>query len=223
MSRHHGPRQLWSDDDIAWLVTLWPDVKSALVAEALGRRLAPCYGMAIKLGLKKRRIPRPAPTPAELRRDGNPGIAYRFKPGIVPWNTGMKGWKAGERSAETRAGKATAARALAVYQPRTRRRTLQQGRLPAAQGGRRLPAAAALGRRCDHCLGRTPRTRAEEGHRVYFINGDKRDIRIENLALISDADNMRRNSLHNQPREIRQIIQLRGALNRKINARSKTA
>jgi hypothetical protein len=34
---------------------------------------------------------------------------------------------------------------------------------------------------------------------------------------------MRRNSLHNQPREIRQLIQLRGALNRKINARSKNA
>ncbi len=62
-----------------------------------------------------------------------------------------------------------------------------------------------------------------KGHRVCFINGDKRDIRIGNLALISDADNMRRNSLHNQPTEIRQIIQLRGALNRKINARSKNA
>lgn len=61
------------------------------------------------------------------------------------------------------------------------------------------------------------------GHAVVFRNGDKTDIRIDNLELVTRTELMRRNSYHtNYPPEIRQCIQLRGALNRKINARSKT-
>jgi hypothetical protein len=35
---------------------------------------------------------------------------------------------------------------------------------------------------------------------------------------MSRAESMRRNSYHNYPKELAQLIQLRGALNRKINA-----
>lgn len=222
MTQRRGPRQLWSEDDIAWLIALWSDVKSALVAEALGRRLAQCYGMANKLGLKKSAEYLAGPDACRLRRSDNPGIAFRFKPGTKPWNTGMKGWKAGGRSAETRFGKGhRGGRALAVYQPIGAERLSKEGYLQRKVNDdfplqRRWKAVHVL-------LWEQQRGPVPRGHKVCFVNGDKRDIRIENLALISDADNMRRNSLHNQPREIRQIMQLRGALNRKINARSKTA
>lgn len=50
------------------------------------------------------------------------------------------------------------------------------------------------------------------------------EITLDRLELVTRAENMRRNSYHTRyPKEVAQLIQLRGALNRKINRRSKGA
>jgi hypothetical protein len=59
------------------------------------------------------------------------------------------------------------------------------------------------------------------GHNVVFRNGNKDDIRIDNLELVSDAELMRRNTYHRYGPEIARAIQLKGALSRKINRRMK--
>ena len=59
------------------------------------------------------------------------------------------------------------------------------------------------------------------GHIIKFKDGNKQNIAIENLECISQADNMRRNSFHNYPKEVAQLIQLRSAVQRQINKRSK--
>lgn len=43
------------------------------------------------------------------------------------------------------------------------------------------------------------------------------EITLDRVECISLAENMRRNSYHNYPKEIALAIQLRGVLNRKIN------
>ena len=58
-------------------------------------------------------------------------------------------------------------------------------------------------------------------HCIVFKNGNKADIRIDNLACISLRANMRRNTLHNYPKPIVRLIQLRGALNRQLNRRTR--
>lgn len=52
---------------------------------------------------------------------------------------------------------------------------------------------------------------------IVFKDGNQGNCNIDNLEMISMADNLRRNSWHNYPKEIGTIIQLRGALNRQIN------
>lgn len=64
------------------------------------------------------------------------------------------------------------------------------------------------------------------GHVVVFRDGRTRtkedEITLGVLELVTRAENMRRNSRHTRyPPEVNQLIQLKGALNRKINARSK--
>jgi hypothetical protein len=54
------------------------------------------------------------------------------------------------------------------------------------------------------------------GHTIVFKNGDRSDCAIENLECISRADLMRRNTMWNLPRELAEVIQLNGALKRKI-------
>lgn len=50
---------------------------------------------------------------------------------------------------------------------------------------------------------------------------DPAAITADRLELVTRAENMARNTLHRYPKEVAQLIQLRGALNRKINARTK--
>lgn len=57
-----------------------------------------------------------------------------------------------------------------------------------------------------------------EKHIVVFKNGDRTDIRIENLDCISMAENANRNR-ERYPDELKQISQLIGALNRQIRMR----
>lgn len=56
-----------------------------------------------------------------------------------------------------------------------------------------------------------------DGHAVVFRNGDKTDIRLENLECITRAELMARNTVHNLPKPLAELVQLRGALTRKIN------
>lgn len=56
-----------------------------------------------------------------------------------------------------------------------------------------------------------------EGHVVVFRNGIKQDTYIENLECISRAENMKRNTIHNLPKELADVCRLRGVLNRHIN------
>jgi hypothetical protein len=59
------------------------------------------------------------------------------------------------------------------------------------------------------------------GHAVAFKNGDKADIRIDNLELITRRELMARNTVHNLPKPVAQAVQLLGALRRQINRRTR--
>jgi len=52
---------------------------------------------------------------------------------------------------------------------------------------------------------------------VIFINGDKYDLRIENLKLITRKENMEKNRITKYPLEVQQLIKLNNKLKTKIN------
>jgi len=57
------------------------------------------------------------------------------------------------------------------------------------------------------------------GHAVAFSNGDKGDVRLENLELVSRRELLRRNSIHRLPPALVETIQALGALTRQIHRR----
>jgi hypothetical protein len=60
------------------------------------------------------------------------------------------------------------------------------------------------------------------GLKLIFKDGDTLNCSIDNLELLTAAELMKRNSFHNYPKPLAMIVQLRGALNRQINKKSKT-
>ena len=59
-----------------------------------------------------------------------------------------------------------------------------------------------------------------KSHAVAFKNGNKADIRLDNLECITRAELMKRNTVHNLPEPVARAVQLLGALNRQIRKRT---
>ena len=144
----------------------------------------------------------------------------RFKPGHRPHNKGVKGWQAGGRSAETRfkPGNRTG-KAARLYQPIGTERITKEGYLQ-----RKVNDDMPLQRRwkmVHHIIWEESYGPIPKGHVVVFKNGDRQDVRIENLELISRVENMKRNTIHRLPPELAEVCRIKGVLTRKINQRGR--
>lgn len=213
---HRPKRRVWTDSELELLRREYADTPTAELAKQLDRSETQVYSKAQALGLKKSPEYLASPAACRLRRGDKVGASYRFPEGHVPWNKG-KSYSAGGRSAETR------------FKPGHRPQTwVPVGTEALDKDGYRKrkvrddapPGWSRRNWKYVHVLlweehhGPVP-----PGHAVIFINGDKTDIRIDNLALASRADLMRKNTVHNLPRPLAEVIQLRGALQRQINKR----
>jgi hypothetical protein len=58
------------------------------------------------------------------------------------------------------------------------------------------------------------------GHALAFKNGDRTDVRLDNLECIPRRELMLRNTVHNYPKPLAETIQLLGALTNRIRRRT---
>jgi hypothetical protein len=216
-------RRFWTPAEDAEVRRLYPFAPTERVARKLARTVLATSQRAQNLGLKKSAAYLASPAACRLRRGDNVGAASRFLPGHVPANKGLRrpGWGPG-RMKQTQFKKGERrGRANHVYKPVGFERISKDGYLE-RKVNEDLPFQRRW--RAVHLLvweevnGPLPK-----GHAVAFINRDKRDIRLENLTLITRRELMRRNSLHNLPKPLPQVIQLLGALNRKIRRRERAS
>jgi hypothetical protein len=149
------------------------------------------------------------------------GAGSRFPKGHVPANKGLRrpGWAPG-RMKETQFQRGVRQGvAVRLYKPIGTLRVTKDGYL-----SRKVNDGLPLQRRwrLEHLVvweaanGPLPK-----GFAVCFKNGDKRDLRLGNLELITRAALMKRNSVHNLPKPLAEVVQLRGALQRQINRRTR--
>jgi hypothetical protein len=214
-------RRAWTAEDDAVLRARYPHERTSTVASALNRTLSSVYVRAQACGLGK--SAEYLSTPSACRTNGRQGISTRFPKGHVPANMGLRrpGWAPG-RMKDTQFQKGVRQGvAVRLYQP---------------IGTERISKDGYLERKINDDLPLQGRWRAvhlvvweaahgplPKGHAVCFTNGDKRDIRLENLECITRSELMRRNTVHNYPKPIAQAIQLLGALNRQIRERTRDA
>lgn len=211
----------WTDADLAVLDRDYANTPTKDLADRLDRPINAVYRKAQLRGLKKSPAYLDSDAACRLHSGNNVGARGRFQKGLTPWNKGMKGWQAGGRSKETqfRPGHRRG-RAAQIYQPIGAERITKDGYLQ-----RKVNDDMPLQRRwrmVHHLVWEEHHGPIPTGHAVRFINGDKSDIRIDNLELISRRDLMARNTVHNLPKELAEVCQLKGAVTRQINKRTKT-
>jgi hypothetical protein len=215
----------WTKREIAIIRRDYPRKVTKIIAADLGRPLSGVYKTANDLGVKKSVAFLASSESGRLTKLSAAGVAYRYPKGHVPANAGLRrpGWSAG-RMRETQFKKGRPACESRNYKPIGSYRINADGYLD------RKLSDVGLPQRRWACVHRLVWIKANgpipEGYAVAFKAGrattDLDKITIDALELVSRPELMRRNSYHtNYPKPIRRLIQLRGAVQRQINKRTK--
>jgi len=206
-----SPKVIWTDQMVEVLRNQYPDRRALDIAALLGISLQSVYHKAKCLGLSKSAEFNASPLSG--RTDGKRGADTRFQPGFTSWNKGKAIGTQGN-SAKTQFKKGAApANQLPVGFIRVN-----------TDGYKDIKVAPGPGNwvQLHHhnwklAHGEYP----PDGMLLIFKDGNKLNCDLENLELISRGDLMKRNCIHNLYPELFEVVQLRAALVRKINNRSK--
>jgi hypothetical protein len=213
-------RRFWHPYEDNVLCRLYSNTRTDQLALYFGRSVLSVYQHAALLGLKKSAEWLASDEACPLRRRPEAGAPYRFKPGHVPFNKGLRrpGWAPG-RMATTQFKKGEmAGAALKKWVPVGTKRISRDGYLEVKFRERNGLYGNWKG--VHTMLWEEKHGPVPKGFALAFKDGDKTHIRLGNLELISRAELMRRNSVHNLPKELQAVIQLAGALKRKVREKS---
>jgi hypothetical protein len=217
MDQYRAGKRLWSASDDAAMRTNYPDLPTPAIATQLRRTVASVYARAALLGLTKSAAYLASPHACRLRRGDNVGAQFRFQKGHVSANKGLRrpGYALG-RMKETQ----------------FKRGGLPKNNMPI--GSTRLVDGYVYRKVSDvpyvpytvnwkpehHLVWAAAHGPVPRGHGLLFRDGDKTNVRLDNLQLVTRRELMARNTVHNLPKPLAQTVQLLGALNRQIRRRS---
>jgi hypothetical protein len=217
-------RRRWTEEEVDWLRLCYPHMHTSKVASVVGRTIEQCYQKAAGLGLVK--------TPEYLASDDacrvsasrrTPAMqATQFKPGQTSWNKGKKG--------------------LTGTQENCRATQFKPGQMPrnwVPIGSHRVNGDGYLDRKVSDDRG-GPRDwvavhrlvwmeangPVPDGHVVVFKPGRRTNvleqITADAVELVSRVELMKRNTVHARyPKEVVQLVQLKGAIKRQVNRLAK--
>lgn len=197
---------------------LWPVNHAEAIGPLIGRSAASVSNRAFLLGVHK--------SPEFIARNSK-----QFRPGGEPFNKGVpqKEWMPAEARRRTKATRFQPGRPASEarnYRPIGSVRVTRDGTLerkvtddPSIYPARRWVPVSRLVWEAAH--GPVP-----EGRVVRFKDGmatvKESEITPDRLELVTRAENMHRNGYwQNMPREVAELVQLRGALNRRINSHTR--
>ena len=86
-----APRRAWAADEVEFLRLAYPNERTALIAQTLGRRIGQVHQKAAAMGLLKSREAIAAEARINSAKPGHGGQRTQIKPGNVPWNKGLTG------------------------------------------------------------------------------------------------------------------------------------
>lgn len=212
-------RRPFSRNEDRILRKMFADHRSAAIATLLGRSVNSVSNRAHKLGLRKS----DAHLRKTLRECGlqvrDAGKSHRFPKDHVPMNKGVRrpGWHSG-RMRETQFKKG-----------QTPRNTMPMWSFRFCDGYLMLKTGAptpkpTTGWEYVHKLiwerwnGPLPHWREA---RIWWKDGDHGNCSLPNLELVKSSDHIARTTVHNLPAPLPQLIQLAGALKRKIRNQEK--
>jgi hypothetical protein len=222
----YGGRQHWSKRDDKLLRQTYPYLGTKEIAEVIGCSKLAAYQRAQVLGIRKSPGYMAEQREIEADRLRIFGVGHRYPKGHIPANKGTRrpGWAPGRMaSTQFKKGQRSGA-AQAKWVPigtvqmngdgYLRRKIADEPEAIAGKGGTSTNWEFVHRRVWEDARGPIP-----EGYRVWWKDGNHENCALENLELLSGAEHMARTTIQNLPPALKQVIQLTGALKRKIRNR----
>lgn len=208
MSQHRP----WQDWELEILRTQYADTPTKALSLSVRRSVTAIYGRAAIMGLRKSEAYLAGPDACRLRRGDNVGAAFRFLPGHVPANKGLRrpGWSAG-RMAETQFKPGARPH---TWKPIGSTRFSKEGYLQRKISDTGYPPKDWVG--VHILMWQAVHGPVPKGFAVAFRDHDKTHLQLDNFELITRRELMRRNSIHHYPAELVAVIRLNASLNRQI-------
>jgi hypothetical protein len=185
-------------------------MNTADLAKILNRPLSGVYGKAYLMGLKKSKEYLVKMLEKESKKLAEFGKNYQFKKGNVPYNYGKKmSTLLYEKCQKTMFKKG-----------RKPHNTKKEGEESKSIDGYTYVKISDNDWRLKHrVIWEKVNGAIPTDHIVVFKDNNLTNFDINNLLLISKAENMLRNTIHQYPEPIQQIIKLNNKLKKKINAK----
>lgn len=204
----------WSLDEMCVIASRYPNETAESIAESLGRTARQTYNKANSMGLKK--------SEEFLKACGHAvkehGVPTQFKSGNLPWNNGTKGLTGNHEN--TRATQFKPGMKPHTWNPIGHERITQDGYLE-----RKITDTGVTRndyRPVHHLIWMAAYGDIPKKHIIIFIDGNKSNIELSNLQCISMAENMRRNTIHRFPEDLKEVIRLNSKVKKIIRKREET-
>jgi hypothetical protein len=205
-------RRIWLDRERELMKQLFAFTYTETLAQMLKRSYTSVCSQAHLMGLKKSESFMQAELAKQAQRLSTSGVAHRYAKGHVPANKGQKMTKD-------------------LYQ-KIQSTMFQKGREPhnALAPGEEVLRTDSKGKqywmikvpgetklKYKHVwLWETQHGTVAKGYNIIFVDGNPLHCVLENLACISNAELMKRNTIHRFPTELKSTIRLVSKLNKTI-------
>lgn len=210
-------KKLWTESELLVLKKEYSSTQSVVIAKKLNRSMGSIYSQAKLQGLKKTEEFNRSESSGRMK-DGEFGKASRFQKNHVSFNTGMK-WD----DFMTVEGKAKALRTT-FKKGNLPPNTLHDGMITIRADSKTKRVykwiRIALGKwqmlhvyNWEQVNGKLPKGK------ILAFKGLTDDCSLDNLILITRAENMKRNSIQRYPEEIKQTIRVLTKLKKTINGK----
>lgn len=213
------PKHKWTQADIDDLMRCYPREKSESIANRIGCTTSVIYNMAHKLGLQKSPEFMTSRDSGRMQKGDTRGAATRFYSTQTAWNVGLS---------YTPKGRASESWFKPGHRPHTWRPI---GSYRVAGGVLQKKISEASGpnnkrwRSVHELVWIEANGIVPKGHLVVFKPGFRtivaEEITLDRIECITLAENMRRNTVHRMPAELREVIHLKATVVRKINQRNR--
>jgi len=206
-------KHFWNDAEDAVLRLRYPDTPSIDIAEQLGLDIKQVYQRAAALGLRKSKEFLSSPESGRLVPGSTIGMSGRFNASHTPWNKGTKGLVLGGKETQFKPGQVPH-----TWKPIGSER-IADGYLQRKLTDTGYPPKDWVP--VHHIVWREAGREIPAGHALIFKDGNRSNITLDNLELISRVELMRRNSVHNYGPELAELVRVRAQITRQINKRER--
>jgi hypothetical protein len=213
-------RRFLSPEELETIRRLYADMPTKALARQIGLLEAQVYRAAKNLGVRKSESYLASPDACRLRRGDEIGKHHRFPKGHVPANKGKRSpgvshgrmatsqFKKGQPSGNTMP--LGARRTIGGY---LYRKTSEVPKVP-----------YTVNWKPEHHLIWEEHTGTKvcfRTHALVFKDGDRSHVEFSNLELITRKELRRRNSIHELPEQIQEVLHLKALINSLITRRRK--